>query len=224
MTLWAPSLDVVSPEGRPASFNITGNYSGTSSQPVVADVQVSDARFALDGSPTVSGSAVQVPLKVAPNLPRGRVATSVRVRLCTTVACDVVYPGSTQTISVNLDVQFKDWETQQRDAAHTGYVAAAYKTENFAQPLSGHAAGSGRWHGVAAGVGLRQPSRCRGQRVGGFNGPRLPTGKIDLPIRIETEIVESERAVLVLCRRRGSGRRRRRRSASLGGLERGVRG
>jgi hypothetical protein len=40
-------------------------------------------------------------------------------------------PGSTQIFTVNLTVNLKDWQTVQRDAAHTGYVAVKYATSAF---------------------------------------------------------------------------------------------
>lgn len=69
-------------------------------------------------------------------MPGGRTTSTVTFRLCTAADCSTIYPGSTQTFTVDLDVQLKDWETFQRDAAHTGYVAVAYKTNDFASGWS----------------------------------------------------------------------------------------
>lgn len=133
VTLSASSADVNVEEGTTASFGFTASYTGTSAQPIVADVKVNGTRYALDGAPTASGASFTVPLKTIALAPGGKTASTVSFRLCTSTDCSTVYPGSSQTFTVNLDVKVKDWETQQRNAAHNGYVAVAYKTADFGQ-------------------------------------------------------------------------------------------
>lgn len=136
VTLSAPSADVTVAEGQSADFGFTATYSGTSTQPIVADVMVGSDRFQLVGTPTANGQSFNVPLRTVPLSPGGKSASTVTFRLCTTASCGTIYPGSTQTFTVNLDVQLKDWSTFQRDAAHSGYVAANYTTANFAEAWS----------------------------------------------------------------------------------------
>lgn len=136
VTLSAPSADVTVAEGETATFGFTASYSGTSSQPIVANVTVGGTRYALEGSPTGSGTSFAVAFKTAALAPGGRTTSTVTFRLCTAADCATVYPGSTQTFTVDLDVQLKDWETFQRDAAHTGYVAVAYRTSDFREAWS----------------------------------------------------------------------------------------
>lgn len=136
VTLSATSATVVVPEGQTQTFGFTASHTGTSTQPVVANVAVGGTRYALEGTPTASGTSFAVTLKTAALAPGGRTTSTVTFRLCTSADCSTVYPGSTQTFTVDLDVQLKDWETQQRNAAHDGYVAVAYKTADFAPAWS----------------------------------------------------------------------------------------
>ena len=130
-------------EGQSAEFGFDASYTGTSSQTIVADVQINGIRYILDGTPTKSGSTYTVKLKTLP-LPAGGTTTSdVIFRLCTTSACTKVYPNSTKSFTVTLDVELEDWGMYQRNAAHTAYVAANYDPDLFEdawtwQPSSGY--------------------------------------------------------------------------------------
>lgn len=136
VTLSSSSADVTIAEGQSATFGFTASYTGSSTQPIVADVKVNGTRYALDGTPTASGTQVAVALKTIPLPPGGKTTSTVSFRLCTSADCATVYPGSAQTFTVNLDVQLKDWATFQRDAAHTGYIAVNYRTADFAPAWS----------------------------------------------------------------------------------------
>lgn len=96
------------------------------------DIQIDGGRFLLANAPTASGAnGYQVKLTNADFLPGGSTTNAVTFRLCTDASCTTVYPGSTKTFSVNLNVKLKDWATFQRDAAHTAYVAVKYNAANF---------------------------------------------------------------------------------------------
>jgi hypothetical protein len=131
VTLSAPSVDVIVQEGGSATFSVTANYTGTPSGTVFADVQFKDRRFALAGNPAGNGSSYGVDFKTVDLPAGGKTATEVTFRLCTDANCTGVYPGSTKTFTVNLDVRLEDWGTFQRNGAHTGYVAANYDVANF---------------------------------------------------------------------------------------------
>lgn len=131
VTLSASSTNYSLAEGGtrgPISF--TASYTGTPSGTVVPDVQISGGRVALT-SAVASGASYAVQLAAAEFQPAGQTANTVTFRLCTDAACGTVYPGSTQTFTVNLTVQLKDWSTFQRDAAHTGYVPVKYDAGKF---------------------------------------------------------------------------------------------
>lgn len=131
VTLSATSADVTVAEGATATFGFTASYTGTSTQPVIADVVVGGKRYALAEAPTGAGSQFSVNLKTADFAPGGKTTSQVTFRLCTSSDCATVYPGSTKAFTVNLDVQLKDWATFQRDNAHNAYVAAVYNPADF---------------------------------------------------------------------------------------------
>ncbi|WP_300975062.1 PQQ-binding-like beta-propeller repeat protein [Sphingomonas sp. LHG3406-1] len=164
VTLSAAAADVTIAEGESSDFGFTATYSGTSTQPIVADVTVGSDRYQLVGTPTASGSSFNVALRTAALAPGGKNSTSVTFRLCTSANCTTVYPGSTQTFTVNLDVQMKDWSTLQRDAGHTGYVAVNYNSSKFAEAWNVPTALSVK--GVAA------------RRGGIFYNTSLPNGRL----------------------------------------------
>ncbi|QFT78227.1 PQQ-binding-like beta-propeller repeat protein [Erythrobacter sp. THAF29] len=132
VTLSEASADVVLDEGGEATFGFDASYTGTSSQAIIADVEIGGRRYQLDGDVTGSGSTFTVNLKTVPFPAGGATTSTVRFRLCTTAACSTVYPGSTQTFTVNLDVEVGDWAGFQRNAAHTGYVPVRLAPADFA--------------------------------------------------------------------------------------------
>ena len=109
-----------------------------------------DKRYAVEGAPSISGSTVTTSLRTIPFAPGGKSTSTVTVRLCTSADCTTVYPGSTATFTVNLDVRLKDWATFQRDPGHTGYVAVAYKTADFTNAWSTPGGSSPAYRQVAA--------------------------------------------------------------------------
>ena len=131
VTLSETSANVTVEEGGSATFGFDASYTGSSSSPIVADVQVGGRRYVLDGAPTQSGSSFRVDLKTVPFPAGGQSSTEVNFRLCTTAACSTVYPGSQKAFTVNLDVQLGGWTTLQRNAAHDGYVKVRYDVADF---------------------------------------------------------------------------------------------
>jgi outer membrane protein assembly factor BamB len=131
VTLSAENVQVNVSEGETESFSVTASYTGTSNRPVVADVSVNDKRFALESAPVLSESRVTMDFKTKPFAPGGKTTSTVTFRLCTSVDCTSVYPGSQKSLTVDLDVRLHDWSTFQRNAAHTGYVAVNYNANDF---------------------------------------------------------------------------------------------
>ena len=58
VTLSTASTNVTAEEGQSANFAFTASYTGTSSSPIVADVQVAGKRIELNGTPTASGGSL----------------------------------------------------------------------------------------------------------------------------------------------------------------------
>jgi hypothetical protein len=114
-----------------AAFSFTASYTGTSTQPVVANVTIDAERYQLVGTPTSSGTTFTVNLETLPYSPGGLTTSSIIFRLCTTSDCTSVYPGSLVAQTLYLDVKVKDWETYQRLADHRGFVDVNYKKEDF---------------------------------------------------------------------------------------------
>lgn len=125
------AVNVAVEEGGEAEFGFDATYTGSSTDPIVADVAIDSRRYRLAGAPTVSGKTFTVRLETLP-FPAGGASTStVTFRLCKASDCKSVYPGSTKTFSVNLDVAVADWGMFQRNAAHTGMVNVRYDPEFF---------------------------------------------------------------------------------------------
>lgn len=138
------------PEGGEATFGFTATYEGTSTQPIVADVTIDARRYRLVGTPTQSGNTYTVNFETVP-FPAGGLTTSQIVfRLCTTAACTSVYPGSAKALILYLDVQFEDWQTLQRTAAHRGHVNVVYDSADFKKKWEFAAATGAQVGAVAA--------------------------------------------------------------------------
>lgn len=133
VTLSDPPPNVEIAEGGSATFGFTATYTGTSTDPIVADVKFGDRRLRLASPPSLSGNTNTVNLETLPFPAGGSIFGQITFRLCTTAACTAVYPGSIQSFFVNVDVQVKDWETQQRLAAHRGHLDVIYAHANFGQ-------------------------------------------------------------------------------------------
>lgn len=155
VTLSATSADVTVEEGGSATFGFDATYTGSSNDPVVADVTVNARRYSLVGTPSGSGKTFTVNLGTVPFPAGGLTSTDVVFRLCKTSACNTVYPGSTKKFTVNLDVQVKDWATFQRNAAHTGYVPVRYNAANFKKAWE--------WTDTDPTSWIRPPAAARGR-------------------------------------------------------------
>lgn len=112
-------------------FSFDATQSGTTTDPVYPDLQYDKTLFALQGTPTLAGGKYAVAFKTAKDLSGDTYKGNITFRLCRDSGCATVYPGSTQTFAYTLDVQLKDWEALQRNAAHTGYVHATFDPASF---------------------------------------------------------------------------------------------
>lgn len=131
VTLSETADTIVVQEGETKTFGFNATYTGTSSQPIVADVTYNGERYTLDGSPSLSGKIFTVNFETVPLAAGGEKSSEITFRLCTSANCSTVYPGSSQTFNLTLDVALGDWGMFQRNAAHTGYIAAKYDPADF---------------------------------------------------------------------------------------------
>lgn len=106
---------------------------GSTTDPVVADLQYDRAQVALEGELTRENGGYTVRLRPLASLPLGTYSGSATFRLCREAACTTVYPGSTQTFSYRFTTRMGDWTTFQRNAAHNGFVRAAFNPAVFAK-------------------------------------------------------------------------------------------
>jgi hypothetical protein len=113
------------------TFSFDAMQSGTTTDLVYPDVQYDKTLFALQGTPTLASGKYVVAFKTAKDLGGDSYKGNITFRLCRDAACATVYPGSTQTFAYTFDVQLKDWEALQRNAAHTGYVHATFDPASF---------------------------------------------------------------------------------------------
>jgi hypothetical protein len=132
---------------------------GTTSDPVFADLQYDKAVLAQQGSIVQGAGKYSVSFKTLKDLGGGIYKGNVTFRLCRDAACAVVYPGSTQTFAYNVNVQLKEWEALQRNAAHTGYVHATFDPANFTKGWEWAPVGTNDIAGVATRSGSVVVSR-----------------------------------------------------------------
>lgn len=116
-----------------ASLTVRADYSGTTSDPIYADVGYDKAVLTLDGPIMLSGNSYTVKFKAPSNLAAKNYSQLITFRLCRDSGCAVIYPGSSQSFTYTLDVKLSDWTTRQRNAAHNGYVHAEFDPAKFAK-------------------------------------------------------------------------------------------
>lgn len=131
VTLSESAISVDANEGETQGFSVDASFTGNSDDPIIADVDIDGEQFQLAGSPTVSGNSFTLDFETLPFLPSQETDVTVNVRLCTSSSCSTVYPGSTQTLTVSLDIDLDDWEQFQRDPNHHAYVPVRYDPADF---------------------------------------------------------------------------------------------
>jgi len=132
VTLSATSAVVRISEGETASLGFDVAVGGLAGRPAFGDVRIDDSRVRLDQSSGHGSANIQVRLETVDFPAGGRTQSNVTFRLCEDASCNNVYPGTTRTFAVDLTVTLEDWAMFQRNAAHTGYVAASYNPADFA--------------------------------------------------------------------------------------------
>lgn len=119
-------------EGEVATLAFNATFTGSSTDQIVADVQIGGDQFELAEPVARSGNTFTVNLISRRFLPAQEGQAQITFRLCTSSNCSTVYPGSTRTFTVSFDFDLDDWAQFQRDANHTGYVPVRYDPAKFA--------------------------------------------------------------------------------------------
>ncbi|MFA6218208.1 MAG: PQQ-binding-like beta-propeller repeat protein [Erythrobacter sp.] len=153
VTLSETGQTVTVEEGGATTFGFGASYTGTSTQPVIADVIIDAERYRLAGTPTGTGTSFTVNLETIPFAPGGLTTSTIFFRLCADANCTSVYPGSTVAYTLNLDIRVSDWETAQRLADHRGYVDVNYLPADFIRRWQYTAAQGSRVGAAAAARG-----------------------------------------------------------------------
>lgn len=116
-----------------SALSLQASFTGTTTDPIIPQLTFDNTGLALDGTITSSGSTYTAALKTQANLSAGTYKTVATFRLCKDSACTTVYPGSTQSFTFTNTVKIADWTTRQRNAAHNGFVHAAFDPTKFAK-------------------------------------------------------------------------------------------
>ncbi|MFT3996891.1 MAG: PQQ-binding-like beta-propeller repeat protein [Asticcacaulis sp.] len=102
------------------------------SLPYVVDVQYDSAVFAsVSATAGTTPGTYTVAAQTRPDLLVGDYKGTITARLCKEVACATVYTSATYAYDINVRLQ--DWQTFQRNAAHTGRVHVKLDPSRFAK-------------------------------------------------------------------------------------------
>ncbi len=117
-----------------ANLTTTATASGSVSTPVVANLQFDNTVFSsVTATAGATAGTYTVTAQTLPNLGGGEYKGNITFRLCEDTGCNTVYAGSTVTYAYDIVVNLKDWQTYQRDNAHTGFVHATLDPTKFAK-------------------------------------------------------------------------------------------
>ncbi len=116
-----------------ATLTTTAMVSGAVSTPVVTNLQFDNTVFSSVTATAGTAGAYTVTAQIQPNLGGGEYKGNITFRLCQDAACTNVYSGTTVSYAYDILVTLKDWQTYQRDNAHSGYVHATLDPTKFAK-------------------------------------------------------------------------------------------
>jgi len=137
VTLTSPSVNEDLAVGDEFPVNVAGSWSGTNVEPQEVFLQARDtaARFTTPPSKNgSSGASFTFVLHTVPTIAAGSYSGEIEVRACRDAGCVEPYSGARATVAYSLAVAtVTDWETHQRDAAHSGYVPIWLNATRFAK-------------------------------------------------------------------------------------------
>lgn len=132
------ALDLVASEGDELPVSITTSWTATD-LPTTAGVYLqlvdADSRFQLPAPPlSPGGGPFTFNVKTASTIAKGSYQGTILVRACKDSACAQRYTGTDGSVKYTVNVStVPDWETHQRDAAHTGYMPMWLDSSKFAR-------------------------------------------------------------------------------------------
>ncbi|WP_449446542.1 outer membrane protein assembly factor BamB family protein [Thermomonas brevis] len=126
ITLTSPAINDSITQGDAYSAKITGTWSASNLGSGAVYLQVTDSAntFSLPAIQQAPGNnAISYSLPVVVGLAIGERSGTLTVRACKDASCSSVYSGASGSVAYHLLVaSAPDWETQQGNAAHNGYV------------------------------------------------------------------------------------------------------
>lgn len=132
------------------TLTTTATLTGTIPSGAIADVQYDNTVFAsVTATAGATNGTYTITAQTLPDLGGGDYNGNITFRLCREVACTSVHANSATTYSYNINVKLQDWQTFQRNAAHTGYVHVTLDPSKFAKAWEWRMPdGSGQYDGV----------------------------------------------------------------------------
>jgi outer membrane protein assembly factor BamB len=133
-TLTPSSGSVQTVEGTAGQLDFTVAVTGAENRQVVPVVSIDQPVLAVQGAVDTSvANQYTVHLTTSPTLAPGTYQGQITVRLCSDEACTTEYAGGQQLFPYTVTVTLTDWETFQRNAAHSGFVNTQLDPARFAQ-------------------------------------------------------------------------------------------
>lgn len=126
VTVTSPAINASITQGDAYSANVSGTWSASNLGNGSVYLQVNDSAntFTLPAIQAAPGNnAFSYSLPVAAGVANGERSGTLTVRACKDMSCSSAYAGTSGSVAYHLTVgQAPDWETQQGNAAHNGYV------------------------------------------------------------------------------------------------------
>src|SRR5688572_11545646 len=123
-------------EGDEFPVEVAGSWSATdlpAGNSVYLEIRDGAARFQQLPAQVANGSSYTLSLKTSSALATGSYNGSLVVRACRDATCTQTYSGTTGSLNYDLRVAaVKNWETHQRDSAHSGNVPIWLDATKFA--------------------------------------------------------------------------------------------
>ena len=136
VTLATPSFSDEVTEGYEISFTVEGAWSGTNVNAADVFLQARDVSGQLSQPASISGSSgtnFSFELIAPSSNGPGSYSGTIEVAACRDSLCAELYSGASATVDYLLNViaPTGDWETHQREAAHSGYVPITLNPSRF---------------------------------------------------------------------------------------------
>lgn len=135
ITVTSPAINASITQGDAYSANVSGTWSASNLGNGSVYLQVNDSAntFTLPAIQAAPGNnAFSYSLPVAAGVANGERNGTLTVRACKDASCNTVYSGASGSMAYRLTVSVvPEWETEQGNAAHNGYVPIQLDASKF---------------------------------------------------------------------------------------------